>query len=728
MRLPFCVSLTPVCRLSWGMKTTLRSQMVSACAAALMVVLGGCGDDIRVVVVMSDGGQDTAQGGQGGIPDGGSDAAARDGGGLQGDGAAGDGGGADAQAQLVSVTITPANASIAKGTRQSLAATAVYSDNSTRNITSEATWSSSQEPVATVSNAAGTQGWVTSVAEGMTSITASLAGLLGSTTFTVTPAVLESVTVEPSAPFVPAGLSQAFTAVGRFSDGSVQDLTSQAMWSSSIPTVATVSNVMADAGLAKALTVGSSTIAAAFAGKMGSVSMTVTAATLATILITPSQAAIAAGTNQPYLATGVFSDNSTKDLTEQVVWTTSDATKATISNIDGSRGSAEGKVVGNVTITASLGSVMGTTNLSITNAVLEAITIDPIAPKVVKGTNVQFSASGTYSDGSTQDLTGRVTWTSATPATATISNAAGSQGLAAPQAAGTSLITATISGVSANTTLTVTAAALVSIAVDPVAATVAKFSQVPLRATATFADATTQDVTMQAAWVSSDGAIVSISNASKTRGVATAQAAGTAMLSATFQGIVGSATINVTDATLTTITVTPAASSVIDGANVDFVATATFSDGTMQNVTARATWSSASHAVAVISNASGKKGMATAKGAGTTNISALLGGVTGTTSLTVVQATLLSIAITPANSTGALGTMVPFKAIGTYSGNITQDITSLVKWDSSAKAVASVSNAARTKGNVTALSLGPTTIEVKLRQIKGSTMFTVVQP
>ncbi len=703
------------------MKTTLRSQVVAAWAVALMVMMGGCGDD-KAPAMVRDGGPDTAQGGQGGF----GGAAASDGG-LQDD-AAGDGGGADAAIALLSITITPANPTVAIGTQQALTATAVYSDNSARNVTSEAIWASSQEAVATVSNVVGMHGLATSVAQGMTNITASLAGMIGSTTVTVTAATLDSITVEPAAPSVPAGLSQAFTAVARFSDGSAQDLTGQVVWSSSTPAVASISNANADMGMAKALAMGTTTIAAAFGGKLGSTEMTVTTATLTGILITPAQAAIAAGTDQQYLATGLFSDDSTKDLTEQVTWAASDTAKVTISNTDGSRGLAEGKSVGEVTITATLGTVMGTTTLAITNAVLESITIDPIAPKAVRGTNVQFSASGSYSDGSTQDLTNQVIWTSGTPATATISNAEGSRGLAATQAEGSSVITAALGSVNANTTLTVTAVALTSIAIDPPSATVAKFSQVPLRAIATFADTTTQDVTMQAAWASSDGNIVSISNASQTRGVATAQAEGTAMLSATFQGVVGTANITVTDATIRMITVTPVAPSIPNGTTVEFVATATFSDGTTQDVTAQATWTSESHAVAVISNAPSKRGVATAKGAGTTNISALLGGVTGSTSLTVVQATLMSITVTPANSSAAAGEMVAFKAIGNYSNDITQDITSQVKWASSAEAVATVSNAAGTKGNVKAVSVGSTMIEARLRQIRGRTNFTVGQP
>jgi len=59
------------------------------------------------------------------------------------------------------------------------------------------------------------------------------------------------------------------------------------------------------------------------------------------------------------------------------------------------------------------------------------------------GAGEQFTATGTYSDLSTQDLTDFVTWSSSLAGTATVSNSPGSQGLATRIAAGATTITAT---------------------------------------------------------------------------------------------------------------------------------------------------------------------------------------------------------------------------------------------------------------------------------------------
>ena len=88
----------------------------------------------------------------------------------------------------------------------------------------------------------------------------------------------------------------------------------------------------------------------------------------------------------------------------------------------------------------------------------------PASPSVAKGLAQQFTATGTYTDGSTVNLTSQVTWASATPSVATIS----STGLATGVAQGTSVITATLGTVtSPGDTLTVTVPLVASVAIVP---------------------------------------------------------------------------------------------------------------------------------------------------------------------------------------------------------------------------------------------------------------------
>jgi len=89
-------------------------------------------------------------------------------------------------------------------------------------------------------------------------------------------------------------------------------------------------------------------------------------------------------------------------------------------------------------------------------ATLQSLQILPPNPTMV-ALNQQFTAKGTYSDGTQRFLTGSVSWSSSNPGAATISNALGQNRLATITAAGSTTITATLEGVTETTTLTVAA-------------------------------------------------------------------------------------------------------------------------------------------------------------------------------------------------------------------------------------------------------------------------------
>src|SRR2546430_1805240 len=84
------------------------------------------------------------------------------------------------------------------------------------------------------------------------------------------------------------------------------------------------------------------------------------------------------------------------------------------------------------------GCVTGKSNAGSSAPVLQSITVTPAAPTLAVGSTVQFKATGNYSSGPTQDLTNSVTWSSTTPATATIS----AGGLAMSVAWGTTTVKA----------------------------------------------------------------------------------------------------------------------------------------------------------------------------------------------------------------------------------------------------------------------------------------------
>lgn len=601
-------------------------------------------------------------------------------------------------AEVESLELTPSAASIAAGTTQQFAGVAILSDGTNENLVMGATWSSSNSSVATVNQS----GLASGVSPGTATISLSAGELSITATLTVTDALLESIALTPTNPSIAAGTDQALIATGSFSDGTTQDLSTEVTWSSSNTDVATVSSM----GLATSSAAGSADITATSGAVSGSTTLTVTAATLVSISVEPASPGIANGTTQQLSATGVFSDASTQDLSATVTWTSSETGVATID----SAGLATGVSEGSSTITATSGAVSGSTSLTVTAAVLASLDITPANPTIADGTNQQFTATGTFTDATTQDLSTEVTWSSSNTGIATISNADNSEGLATAVLAGTAVITATSGAISATTNLNVTDASLVSIAVTPVDPSTALGINRQFTATGTFSDATTQDVTTSVTWSSSNTDVAEVSNAFGSRGLATPVALGTATITATDPNnaaVAGSSDLTVTAAILQSLVVTPESSSVAAGTDQAFVATGLFSDGSSSDLTTSVTWTSSNDATATIGV---NTGIATGQVTGAVTITAASGAVSDTATLTVTAATLVSIQVTPTNPSIPLGNTQAFVATGLFTNDSVQDISEQVTWTSSVSGVATISNAAGSRGLATSVTTGSTNI------------------
>lgn len=356
---------------------------------------------------------------------------------------------------------------------------------------------------------------------------------------------------------------------------------------------------------------------------------------------------------------------------------------------------------------------------------LVSIEVTPEKPSIGLGTHQQFMATGIFSNNTRQDITTTVTWSSEVEAVATISNEAGSKGLAVSTAVGSTTITATTGTISGSTTLTVTPATLVSISVLPANPSIGLGTTLQLTALGTFSDNTTQDITTSVDWTSSDNTVATIGDTSGSKGSATALAAGSTTIVASSGGISSSTVLTVSAVSLVSISVTPQNKTVRQQSSVQYSAMGTFSDNTTQDITASVIWSSSNTAIAAISNAAGSKGLAIAVGPGSTTITASLGDISGSTSLTVSPATLVSIAVTPAITITSFDTNIQYKAIGTYSDNTTEDLTQVVTWSSSNPSIATISNEPGSKGLATTdHKIGSTTITATLGGISGSAILT----
>lgn len=307
----------------------------------------------------------------------------------------------------------------------------------------------------------------------------------------------------------------------RFSGGELEVPAGELAWTSSDPARARVTTSGASATIT-ALAAGEATITASGHGLSASATIAISPARLLGIAISPVQPRLAAGTSLQLSAIASYSDGGTADVTAAAVWSSDREVVARAH-----AGLVTGEIAGEATITARFNGTSSSTRAIVSGAQLASLEIAPGVASIGAGMVQPFTATGTFTDLSTQDLTTQVSWTSSSPAVATI--AAG--GLATARAGGTTTIEASFGGISDAAELAVRA--LVSLSISPAAPQLPRSADQPMVATGTFADASTGDISTAVAWSSSDPGVAAISPT----GLVDARAVGTTTISAAFGAI-----------------------------------------------------------------------------------------------------------------------------------------------------------------------------------------------
>lgn len=138
---------------------------------------------------------------------------------------------------LQAITVTAPNTSVAAGLTQQFTATGKFSDGTT-NALANVTWSTSDSTVATMNSA----GLLSSFKQGAITVSATLGSITGSLSFTIGPPVVTGLRISPATASVVIGSADPtkLSALLVFSDGSTQDVSSQAAWSSTNTSTAAI--------------------------------------------------------------------------------------------------------------------------------------------------------------------------------------------------------------------------------------------------------------------------------------------------------------------------------------------------------------------------------------------------------------------------------------------------------------------------------------------------------
>ncbi len=611
-------------------------------------------------------------------------------------------------ANLVSIAIAPQNPTFGLATSQQLVATGTFDDASTQDLSRQVTWTTSANPSPVVRVSA--TGVATGIGLGSETISATFpsTAIKNTAAVTVDESSVQAINVLPfpvvtffgapaPVPFMANGTGQQMRALAVFSDGSTQDVThvQGASWSSENTAVASVDPV---SGSMTATGPGATNIVASLGSKQGSASVNVANAQLQSLVVAPNDVSVVQGgmQNMVALATFLAADNVTvfqQDVSEQASWSSDNNAVAIVGDLMGLEKVAQGIGTGSANLSASFtvpGGATATSSamLTVTPGALSSISLAPANSAVPLDGGHQYAATGNFTDGTKEDLTLLANWSASSSTIATVS----SVGYADASGPGQTGVTATFAGQTGSTPLLVNPGALARIDIcagtvsspltncpplDPVppppGISFANQTMFGLVAIGTFTDGSRQDLSDAVHWSSSSPAAASISNDSSLPGLATGVGhrgvltggitGGTAAITASSGGVTSTVDVEATQATIQQLAISPSNGLVSLGTPLPYKVTATFSDGSKQDVTQQVQWSSLNPDVALVS----KGGIAYPTGTGIANVSLNSSGL-------VVAASVISITMqNPSNTTvfpWPVGSVFQLQGLTVTSGDV----------------------------------------------------------
>lgn len=553
-----------------------------------------------------------------------------------------------------------------KGTKQ-VALTVTYADGSTEDVTQQAEWSSDNSDVASVY-----KGLVTAIASGQAVITAQYGDK--SITIPVYVEIVKKLVSSKSDLFLKVNGTDTLKLTATYANGDEVDVTAAAEWSSDNSDVAGV-----DKGKIIAYKSGQASITASYGSKTSTIIVDVSVARKLTV--DAKSLSMRKGDTKALKLEATYADGSTEIVTDGAEWSSSDQGVAVVS-----KGSVKALDSGEATITAKYGDKSVTVSIEVDPAA--KLTADQVKFDVQPGDAVQVKLTATYADESTGDVTGKATWSTSNASFATVDD-----GTIVAIDRGEATITAKYGKKSVK--IAVSIGALDTLTISEKTLVMKEDDRQQLTVTAKYKDGTIKNVTDDAEWTSSSTAIAEVSD-----GLVTAWSSGKATITAKFgeKSVTATAQVELADK------LSASHRSVIlrKGQNAQVTLTATYSDGTTEDVTAKADWSVQSAKVAEVSG-----GLVTAFERGKTTLVAKYGSKTLSIPLEVDYAAKLTLGKKELLLKSGLTEQLTLTA--TFSDGTTQDVSGEAEWSARSYKIADVSDT----GLVSAVAYGKTSVTAK---------------
>jgi len=210
--------------------------------------------------------------------------------------------------------------------------------------------------------------------------------------------------------------------------------------------------------------------------------------------------------------------------------------------------------------------------------------------------------------------------------------------------------------------------------------------------------------------------------------MASAVGVGDVELTATYQGIKSEREfLHVTSPTIETIKITPSQAFLSLGDKREYLALASFSDGSSQDVTLSVKWATTNNDVAIGYIQDGQA-LAEAINTGSTEITAEFKGVSSNTANLVVGNLssngnpIISLSVTPQNETLNTGASLQYNAFAHFKDGSIEAITEVDSWVSSDSSSATISP----QGLAHAITFGTSTITVNYQEMSATSSLSII--
>lgn len=435
-------------------------------------------------------------------------------------------------AKLDHLVIYPQNPVITSGLKKQLSVIGVYSDSTQEELTENVSWGIINNTIGDLDPS----GLFLAKIAGNSVISAKIDNIKTQTTMTVNEKQVDSIEIATKRKRLPQGVSKQFKAIAAFNDGSVENITKSAQWSSNKPEVATSTTD----GKIKGIGIGETEITVSFKDSPPvSQNLIVTNAKLKKIWIESGKEKIQFinGDTKPLYAYGLFSSGDQADITNRVIWVSDNPDVFTVIPSGEKAGLVKAIGLGNASIRIIDKKTQreATAIFNSQEAMLESIHIQTQDLRQLPiGNSAELSAMGTYSNGQKLDITQSVHWQSSDENIAEINN----KGMITSKKIGSVSFTASYNNKKASTSLDIVdPKAIDKIIIEPNNAESRPLKAIWFTAKAVFKDGTSLDITKLGYWASDNWNVASIIGLGVSSGRAwTTGRKGTTKITKTYKG------------------------------------------------------------------------------------------------------------------------------------------------------------------------------------------------